>query len=192
MKATSFFQILLVGSLLFAGCKGDDGSPGPQGAKGNTGATGAQGPQGPQGDPGNTGAQGASGTSNVYYVNIGGATIPAGINRAVGAAIPVSMLKFSEVENYLLLLYLKVGSEWYRIPGDIITATGTHTLAVSFHLRSEDGGVNIGYTRTNEAGALTFESGRLVVIKAGTAGARQGIVNYDHYEEIKQYYNLQD
>lgn len=192
MKAKFFFVILLSGSLLFAGCKGDEGPQGPEGAKGDIGATGSQGAKGAQGDRGDTGAQGANGNSNVYFnSSTGGGTIPAGINTSIGILFDVGMLKFSDVDKSLILLYLRVGDVWYRVPGDVQTAAGIQTLALAFY-RHTDGGVAFRITRTNEAGPLTYQDGRVVVIKEGAAGARQSVVNYDNYEEVKLHYNLQD
>ncbi len=192
MKANFFFVILLSGSLLFAGCNADDGPQGPKGAKGDTGPAGAQGAKGAPGDAGNTGAAGANGNSNVYFnSSTGGGIIPAGANRSVGILFDVSMIKFSDVEKSLILLYFKIGDVWYKVPGDVPSTTGIQSLALAFH-RHTDGGVVFRITRTNNAGALTYQDGKVVVIKQGTAGVRQGAVNYENYQEVKQYYSLQD
>lgn len=188
MKTNLSFLILLVGTLLLAGCKGDEGPEGPKGAKGDTGAAGTQGPKGAQGDPGTAGAPGANGNSNVYFnSSTGGGTIPAGTGGSINILFDVGMLKFSDVDKSLILLYVKVGDLWYRVPGDV----GVQTLALGLH-RHVDGGVVFRITRTNGPGLLTYEDGRVIVVKEGVAGARRGSVNYDNYEEVKQLYDLQD
>lgn len=189
MKTNIIFLALLIGGLLFTGCQGDEGPQGPQGAKGDTGATGAAGQKGAQGDPGNTGAAGANGSSNVYFVSTGGVTLGAGTGIFVSFPINVDLLKFTDVEKSLILLYLNIGDVWYRVPGDINLATGVQTMAMGLH-RREDGGVDFRITRTNGPGALTIKGGSIIVIKAGAA--RQGAVNYDNYEEVKEHYGLQD
>ena len=183
---------LVTAGLFFTGCKGDDGPQGPKGDTGETGATGFAGSKGAQGDPGNTGSTGANGSSNVYYnSSIGGATIPAGTDKYLDVLFDAGMLKFSDIEKTLILLYINVGESWYRVPGDVQTVSGIQTLALGLH-RHVDGGVVFRITRTNGPGALTFKDGRVIAIKEGAAGARHGAINYDNYEEVIQHYNLQE
>jgi hypothetical protein len=111
-KLCFFIAMLLLLSVIFAGCK--EGDRGPQGPTGETGATGATGATGPQGPAGPAGADGEDGSDIVGAPPVfdGGTTILSGSNLIFNTVVYSSgnisynsmtgVISFFEAGRYLI------------------------------------------------------------------------------------------
>lgn len=187
--AKKIFSVLaaLAVSFMFISCEGDGG---PEGPKGDSGPLGTAGPKGEQGDKGDTGSPAADGSSVVFVLNNLGGEIRAGIGQWGGWNLNSAQATFLQAPSSVILTYLQMESgSWYRVPGPVIGANGTHVFAVGVY--DNAGIAQVRVIRTKSTGPLRFESARVIIIKSDP-NARKVAVDYDDYQAVKKFYNLED
>lgn len=112
--------IILLFSLIIAGCEGPEGPTGPQGSQGELGTAGPQGPQGPQGIEGN-----ANATLFIFE----------GHNFNVG---PTAMRDIEDDEPLLsawltyLVIHQPSSDLIYVVPGPIDGTNGTYSVTHNY------------------------------------------------------------
>lgn len=125
---TIFRSGLLLLMLLFASCtkEGPQGDIGPIGPAGLNGTNGINGTDGNDGEDGSDGVDGVDGNANVTSMTFD-------VSAASGTfyALNSNPLTADQVENNVVLAYLKAGSDWYQLPNQRILTAGASVIDIS-------------------------------------------------------------
>lgn len=185
----SAFYVLLALPLFFASCakEGPAGAQGPAGPAGPTGAAGAAGAQGAQGNPG---------TANVIYsqwLDVAYSLTPD--SSSLIAEIPAPQLVDSILNSGTMKVYLNLNNIDTSVVVSLPFTTVTGILITPFFspgLITLESNANAG-TYTDPADGKKYLQYRYVLIPGGTAAGRNTkSINWNNYEEVKQYLGLKD
>ncbi|MBO9203171.1 MULTISPECIES: collagen-like triple helix repeat-containing protein [Niastella] len=180
-----FLYYLLAATLLVGACK--KGDPGPQGAKGDKGDTGATGEKGAAGNKGD------AGTANVIYsdwldvsfVSQSGGGFFAQIQEA---KVTDDLLSKGEIKVYL---NLGTAAEKFVIALPFLSGTTQITPFYEPGLIEMASNANVG-TITDQASGSKVQQYRYVLIPGGTHARMDKQINWNNYEEVKNYLGLKD
>lgn len=200
MKFKNFlnpFTVLLAISVFFTCCKKGDTGP--------AGATGPAGPAGAAGAAGTPGAKGDPGTANVIYsawldVGYGMDTIQNGaiIDTIYIGTIAATKLTSAILNTGEIKVYLNLGNATDQhvvsLPHTDLVLSGvrkTATITPHFFLSEIDllSNVNAG---TLTDGTLKYRQYRYVLIPGGVTARMTQKVDFDNYQQVKDYYKIPD
>lgn len=124
--------MILIASCTKEGPQGDIGPIGPAGPLGSVGpagATGAMGVTGATGTDGEDGEDGLDGNANVTSMTFD-------LSTASGNSYTLSSepLSADQVENNVVLAFLKTGGDWYQLPNQAILTNGFYLLDISTYM----------------------------------------------------------
>ena len=176
---------LLAASLLIVACK--KGDPGPQGDKGDKGDAGAQGATGA------TGSKGAAGTANVLYsdwLDLGFTQDPSGI---FFAQIDEDKLTDDILSKGEIKVYVNLGTAAEKIVFPLPFTSGTAQISPLYAegLIELDANVNAS-TAVDQSTGQKFRQYRYVLIPGGAHVRMDKQINWNNYEEVKNYLGLKD
>ncbi len=189
---------LFIMSILFTACEGDAGPAGPKGNTGETGATGSVGAKGSTGVKGNKGPSGTNGNTEVLvYSSTAQATLKEGTGKSnyINYTFNPAFISRERAESSAIFLYLKVSppnaanEEWTAIPGYVFIAGGGSQKFALFTLFGEQ--TEVRFYRTEGSGSLTWYGAKILFVPS-SASARQSSLDYNDYNTVKKYYNLED
>lgn len=182
--------LLLAGSMFLTGCSesGEKGDPGPQGTQGPAGAQGPAGPAGSAGAAGGPGAQGPAGqngNANVIQITYGAKSWA----NSIGATVILNLTGVNTdlANKSAYFTYIKNGSIWYSVPGEISTFGEFRTYMTPAATST------VHVKRVSMGAVVDAEGVRVVLVPANDLrNGRQATINYANYSEVKAYYNLPD
>ena len=176
---------LLATSLLIGACK--KGDPGPQGEKGDKGDAGSQGATGA------TGSKGDPGTANVLYsdwLDLGFTQDPSGVFFAQieDDKITDDLLSKGEIKVYV---NLGTAAEKIVFPLPLISGSAQITPLFAEGLIELDANLNASTATNSQTGQKTRQY-RYVLIPGGAHLRMDKHINWNNYEEVKNYLGLKD
>lgn len=178
-----FLSCLLAATVLIGACK--KGDPGPAGEKGDKGDPGAQGA---------TGGKGDAGTANVLYsdwidlryaLDTASATFFTQINEA---KVTEDLISKGEIK-----VFINLGSSAQKVVTPLPFVSGEAQIAPVFApgVIELDANVNAS-TVTDQATGNKFRQYRYVLIPGGAHVRMNKQINWNNYEEVKNYLGLKD
>lgn len=178
-----FLSCLLAATVLIGACK--KGDPGPPGEKGDKGDPGAQGATGSKGDPG---------TANVLYSDW--LDLGYSVDQATGvfftqideAKVTDDLLSKGEIK-----VYINLGSAAQKIVSPLPFVSGDVQITPGYApgLIELDANVDAS-TVTDPASGKKFRQYRYVLIPGGAHVRMDKQINWNNYEEVKNYLGLKD
>jgi Collagen triple helix repeat (20 copies) len=173
-----------IGATGSTGPRGETGSSGANGTNGKDGATGATGATGSRGETGATGAQGPkgdAGNANVIQLDFPSRNVVNESQYLLPANISSTL-----VENGAFFIYVTVGGHIYPLPGTVQSLNSYRTVYLStksFYVIRTSSSTNTDI----------FSKTRIIIISASDirSGRKAGI-DYNNYNAVKKYYNLND
>lgn len=211
-----FFALACVAlSISLTSCdkEGPQGPIGPTGIDGINGSDGNNGANGTDGNDGTSGTNGTNGT-NGQDGEDGNANVTSSshdISSASGTShrISTQILTADNVENGVILAYLRVGTEWYQIPNQRIFTNGFSLIDVSSYFDPTSSGnayfYNLGFLRDGAPvaiGAGDLDELRFVAIPSTSSTSGKSSSNseldrlYDNgidltdYHQVMKFYDL--
>ena len=179
MKRVLYGIFSLIILLVLTNCEGDEGQPGPAGPQGPQGLQGIEGPQGPIGVDGN---------ANVRQYTFGAFDFSTGGFAQLTVSTTLDTMNRSAWHTYLL--YAPI-NRWYLVPG--LGPGGTTNYRISMGHFGGKVNIYIDKAGTGES----FSEIRVVRVYANSVmpGGREEQfpdINFENYEEVRQYYGLDE
>lgn len=194
--------VLLVVGMSLGACKKDAGPIGPEGPKGEAGAPGAKGDpgtaggKGDKGDTGATGAKGDTGTANVIFSNW--LPIPekpfdrGGYYKEYSISAP--RITQEIFNSGTVIVYARSGgsASTFQLPYSFYNTYSCRTrIAQGWIFYEEEwvsGTVNSAWANREKTDYFTHI--RYVIIPGGVNASANLGVDFNNYESVKAYYNL--
>lgn len=187
---------LVIGSVLFSSCKGDDGAIGAAGAKGDAGAAG---PAGPKGDKGDTG------TANVIYspwIALSDTAVENQPSRKNFTIAAPSIIQES-LDKDLIYAYLKhSGGTIVPLPylnkyiftngtvsGSYLTTIIPHVGRISLNQDWQTPGTIPAAFETGKTIQGGYTHLRYIIVAGGIPAARQAGVDLTDYNAVKAFFH---
>lgn len=178
-----FLSCLLAATVLIGACK--KGDPGPAGEKGDKGDTGAQGATGSKGDPG---------TANVLYSD----WLDLGFSLDQASGVFFTQINETKVTEDLLSkgeikVFINLGTAAQKVvaPLPFVSGEVQITPAYATGVIELDANVNAS-TATDQTTGNKFRQYRYVLIPGGAHVRMNKQINWNNYEEVKNYLGLKD
>jgi hypothetical protein len=186
----NFAALVFSAALLFTACK-----------KGDTGPQGEDGPAGPAGNKGDKGDKGDTGTANVIYSGWLDVTYTPSKNPTTGdttawlATITAPKLTSAILTSGAIKVYVNAGTAAqpavFPLPvTDLFALTGLLNLNMYFTPgKIELYATDNGSTYTNTSGVKQWQY-RYILVPGGVAA--RSAINWNNYQQVKDYLALQD
>ena len=178
-----FLSCLLAAAVLIGACK--KGDPGPAGEKGDKGDTGAQGA---------TGGKGDAGTANVLYSD----WLDLGFSQDQTSGVFFAQITEAKVTEDLLSkgeikVFINLGTAAQKVvvPLPFVSGDVQITPAYAVGVIELDANVNAS-TATDQTTGSKFRQYRYVLIPGGAHVRMNKQINWNNYEEVKNYLGLKD
>ncbi|MFL5743056.1 MAG: hypothetical protein ACJ751_00210 [Niastella sp.] len=181
-----FLSCLLAAMVLIGACKkGDPGPAGEKGDKGDPGATGATGA---------TGSKGDAGTANVLYSD----WLDLGFSQDQGSGVFFTQISEAKLTDDFLSkgeikVYINLGTAAEKVVLALPFISGTTQITPLYApgLIELDATVNAS-TATNQSTGAKSRQYRYVLIPGGVHVRMNTQINWNNYEEVKNYLGLKD
>lgn len=159
---TIFRSGLLLLMLLFASCtkegpQGDIGLIGPAGLNGTNGINGTD---GNDGEDGSDGIDGVDGNANVTAMTFDVSAVSGTFYDLIS-----NPLTADQVENNVVLAYLKAGSDWYQLPNQRILTGGLSIMDISTYMAGSGSQFLFGLEFHRNGTPFAIASGDLDILK---------------------------
>ncbi len=198
LKSGLLLLVLIFASCTKEGPQGDIGPIGPAGALGPAGPTGATGPTGSIGETGANGQDGEDGNANVTSMTFD-------VSAASGTSYALSSepLSTDQVENNVVLAYLKAGSDWYQLPNQRILTSSFSLIDISTYMSASGSQYvfNLGFHRNGAPFSISssdLDTLKLVFIEenSSTPGKSAGNSQMQQLKnsgvDVSDYYQVMD
>jgi hypothetical protein len=188
----SHFTWVLALALMFTACQkdGEEGPAGPQGPAGPAGPAGPQGPQGPQGD---------TGTANVIFSDWLSVTYEAeedenGDTVSWSAQVPAPLITAQMLAEGEMKVYLNLNTAADPVVVPLPYFDGGIIINPFFFVGGFGLVCNIDASTAQDptqGNALVLQY-RYILIPGEVPGKARPKINWNNYEEVKQYLKLQN
>ncbi|MBD0777355.1 collagen-like protein [Maribacter sp. ANRC-HE7] len=201
---------LVLLALMFTSCAkdGEDGMDGAMGPVGTNGIDGVDGTDGEDGADGADGANGADGTDGVDgedgadgNANVTSQNFDISGHSGTTYQLATTMLTADNVENGVILAYLRINNEWYQIPNQQILTNGFSLIDISSYFSPIGSSYRLNLAFSRDGLSYSISAGdldelRLVSIpsNSNTTGKQSinGNIDLTDYHAVMQYYNLNE
>ncbi len=211
LKLIGFAIMALSLTLSSCGKDGEDGEDGAMGLQGEQGIAGINGTNGTDGEDGENGIDGTNGTDGEDgedgNANVTSTIYDLSSNSGTSYRIGTSSLTAENVENGVVLAYIRVSNEWYQVPNQNILTNSLSIIDISSYFSPISGGnsyfFNLIFLRDGTpiaTNAGDFNELRLVFIPSSTSTTgkssnyntldalyEKGIDPTDYYQVMKHF-----